>query len=124
MRRFTEANVFVPRKNGKTVIAAVIAIFMFIADGEPGAEVYTVLRTATRPMRYSAGVEDDSTAEGFKEWFGITIGKLSMYVLDEGSKFEKVIGNPGDGAVAALLYPRRVSRTTDSTSSTKRRRRA
>ncbi len=36
-------------------------------------------------------------AEGFKEWHGITIGKETMYILDEGSKFEIVIGSPGDG---------------------------
>ena len=36
-------------------------------------------------------------AEEFKEWFEITIGTESMYLADEGSKFEIVIGNPGDG---------------------------
>lgn len=98
LRRFTEANIFVPRKNGKTVLAAGIAIFMFIADGEPGSEVYTGAANRDQADEvFSPAAKMVRRAEGFKEWFGITIGKLSMYVLDEGSKFEKVIGNPGDG---------------------------
>lgn len=40
-RRFTYADVYVPRKNGKTTFAAVIALFMLIADGESAAEVYS-----------------------------------------------------------------------------------
>ena len=39
-RRFTEAYIEVPRKNGKTLLVAGIAIYMFLADGEPGAEIY------------------------------------------------------------------------------------
>lgn len=39
-RRYTYADVFVPRKNGKTTLAAVIALYMLILDGEPSAEVY------------------------------------------------------------------------------------
>ncbi len=98
LRRYTEANIFVPRKNGKTVIAAGIGIEMFVADGEPGAEVYAGATNRDQADEvYSPAAKMVRRAEGFKEWFGITIGKLSMYVLDEGSKFEKVIGNPGDG---------------------------
>ena len=39
-RRYHEAFVLVPRKNGKTTLAAGIALFMLLADGEKGAEVY------------------------------------------------------------------------------------
>lgn len=40
-RRFSYADVYVPRKNGKTTFAAVIALYMLIADGESAAEVYS-----------------------------------------------------------------------------------
>jgi phage terminase large subunit-like protein len=40
LRRFREAYVEVPRKNGKSTLAAGIGLDLFIADGEPGAEVY------------------------------------------------------------------------------------
>jgi phage terminase large subunit-like protein len=33
--------VFVPKKNGKTMLAAALALYMLIADGEYGAEVYS-----------------------------------------------------------------------------------
>lgn len=39
-RRFTEAFVFIPRKNGKTFLAAGIALYCMAADNEEGAEVY------------------------------------------------------------------------------------
>ena len=39
-RRYTYADVFVPRKNGKTTFAAVIALYCMMLDGEEGAEVY------------------------------------------------------------------------------------
>ena len=39
-RRYREAFLFVPRKNGKSAMAAGIANYMLFCDGEPGAEIY------------------------------------------------------------------------------------
>lgn len=39
-RRYNYADVLVPRKNGKTTFAAIVALFLEMLDGEPGAEVY------------------------------------------------------------------------------------
>lgn len=39
-RRYRTAYVEIPRKNGKSEIAAAIALKMLFADGEPGAEIY------------------------------------------------------------------------------------
>jgi len=44
-RRFRTALIVVPRKNGKTLLAAGVALFMLCADGEPGAEVYSAAVT-------------------------------------------------------------------------------
>lgn len=44
-RRFREAYIAVPRKNGKTTLLSGEAIKLLAADGEPGAEVYTFART-------------------------------------------------------------------------------
>ncbi|MCE7982532.1 MAG: terminase large subunit [Caldilinea sp. CFX5] len=41
LRRFRTAYVEVPRKNGKSTVASGVGLFLFDADGEPGAEVYT-----------------------------------------------------------------------------------
>ncbi len=98
LRRFWEAVIMVPRKNGKTVLGAGIANYMFVGDGEPGAEVYAGASNKNQAKEvFGPASKMARRAEGFKEWFGITIAKESMYVLEEGSKFEIVIGNPGDG---------------------------
>jgi phage terminase large subunit-like protein len=40
-RRFRVAMLEIARKNGKTFLAAVVALYLTFADGEPGAEVYS-----------------------------------------------------------------------------------
>jgi phage terminase large subunit-like protein len=40
LRRFRKAYVEIPKKNGKTQLIAGLALYMLLADGEPGAEVY------------------------------------------------------------------------------------
>lgn len=40
-RRFRAALAAIARKNGKSTLAAGIGLYLFAADGEPGAEVYT-----------------------------------------------------------------------------------
>src|SRR5688572_21702095 len=40
-RRYRRAYIEVPKKNGKSTLAAGIALYLLIADGEPGAEVYS-----------------------------------------------------------------------------------
>lgn len=42
LRKYRKAILFVARKNGKSVLASAIAIYMTIADKEGGAEVYSV----------------------------------------------------------------------------------
>lgn len=98
LRRFIQAIILVPRKNGKTVLAAGIGLYMFVGDGEPGAEVYTGASNKKQAKEvFTPATKMARRADGFKEWFGLQIATESMYVLDEGSKFEIVIGNPGDG---------------------------
>jgi phage terminase large subunit-like protein len=40
-RRYREAFIYVPRKNGKTTLGAGIVLYLLVADGEPGAQVYS-----------------------------------------------------------------------------------
>jgi len=98
LRRFRQAVLLVPRKNGKTVLAAGIGLYMFVGDGEPGAEVYTGAGNKKQAKEvFSPASKMAKRAEGFKDWFGIEINLESMQLPDEGSKFEIVIGTPGDG---------------------------
>lgn len=44
-RRFNTAFVFVAKKNGKSTFIACIGLYLFIADGESGAEIYSAATT-------------------------------------------------------------------------------
>lgn len=99
LRRYRKAFLFVPRKNGKSDLAARIGLAMFAADGEYGAEVYSGATTEKqayevfRPARLMA-----LRTDGFKDAFGIDIFKSNISIGENGSRFEPVIGKPGDGS--------------------------
>ena len=40
-RQYTEAILIVARKNGKSSLSAAIGLYLMVADGEPGAEIYS-----------------------------------------------------------------------------------
>lgn len=40
-RQYTEVLLIVARKNGKSTLAAAIGLYLMVADGEPGAEIYS-----------------------------------------------------------------------------------
>ena len=44
-RKYQEAILIVAKKNGKSLLASIIGLYMLVADGEPGPQVYT---TATK----------------------------------------------------------------------------
>lgn len=104
LRRFRELRAFIPRKNAKSVIGAVIGLYMLVADKESGAEVYagaTSERQALEVFR-PAWLMVNKNPE-FKTHFGLELGgsfknPLSIYHLETASRFERVIGKPGDGA--------------------------
>jgi phage terminase large subunit-like protein len=48
LRRYREALIFVPRKNGKSLLVAGIANLMLFCDGEPGAECYCLAAEAAQ----------------------------------------------------------------------------
>lgn len=41
-RRFRQAYVHIPKKNGKSALCSGVSLYLLMADGEPGAEVYNV----------------------------------------------------------------------------------
>ena len=97
-RRFVEAVILVPRKNGKTALAAGINLKMFVGDDEPGAEVYAGASDKEQAkILFNMAARMARRARGFREYFGITFAKESMYCVDGGNVFAIVIGNPGDG---------------------------
>ena len=45
LRRFRTVYIEVPRKNGKSFLTSAVALYMLVADGEAGAEVYSAATT-------------------------------------------------------------------------------
>ncbi|RST32116.1 terminase large subunit [Sphingomonas ginkgonis] len=98
LRRFRKLFVVVPRKNGKSAIAAGIALYMFCADGEFGAEVYsgaTNEKQAWEVFRPAQLMAKRTPALLAK--FGIEVNAKSLVRVDDASKMETIVGDPGDG---------------------------
>lgn len=98
-RRFRKADLFVPRKNAKSALAAVIGLYLFAVDGEYGAEVYSGATSERQagevfnPARQMALATPE-----FRARFNVLVNARNLVVLDTNSKFERLIGKPGDGA--------------------------
>lgn len=99
MRRFLEAFILVPRKNGKSLWAIAVSIYMLVADGEEGAEVYCgatseeqVQKTIFKPAK--AMLRKNPL---LMEKFGLEIFSRNISRASDGSKFEPLIGRPGEG---------------------------
>lgn len=98
-RRFRTILIFVPRKNGKSIIGGGLGIYMFTADGEFGAEVYSGATTEKQAWEVfrPAKLMVERTPE-LKEHFGVDVNASNMCRMEDGSRFEPVIGKPGDGS--------------------------
>lgn len=111
LRRFRESYEEVPRKNGKSIRLAARGLFLFAADGEAGAEVYSGATTEKQAHEvFRPAWQMAQKMPALRERFGIEqAGNPKnpgpMYVTEDMSKFEPLIGKPGDGASpsAALI---------------------
>lgn len=98
-RRFRASYWEIPRKNGKSLLAAGIGLYMLLADGEFGAEVYsgaTTEKQAWEVFRPAKLMLERN--ERLRERMGAAAWAKVLVVERNGSKFEPIIGNPGDGA--------------------------
>lgn len=98
-RRYRTILIFVPRKNGKSIIGGGLGLYMFTADGEFGAEVYsgaTTEKQAWEVFRPAKLMVDRTPA--LRDHYGVEVNASNMCRLTDGSRFEPVIGKPGDGS--------------------------
>lgn len=99
LRRFRTAYWEIPRKNGKSHLSAGVGLYMFAADGEFGAEVYSGATTEKqawevfRPARLMAKKEEE-----FCDYYGVHVGAKNLSIAAKNARFEPLIGKPGDGA--------------------------
>lgn len=98
-RRYRRAYFAVPRKNGKSIIGSGIGLYMFSVDGEFGAEVYSGATTEAQAWEVFRPAKQmlERTPE-LQEALGAEVWAKALLVPADGSRFEPVIGKPGDGA--------------------------
>ncbi|EBM1967285.1 terminase large subunit [Salmonella enterica] len=97
LRRFTEIYIEVPRKNGKSAIAAAVGNYMFCADGEHGAEVYCGATTEKQAWKvFQPALQMVKKLPALRQRFSIKPWAKRM-TRPDGSVFAPVIGDPGDG---------------------------
>lgn len=99
LRRFREAYICVSRKNGKSLVAAGVGLYMLGMDGEYGAEIYSGATTEKQAWEVfkPAKLIAQKTPE-FCEHSGVEVLAKSLIIPETGAKFECVIGDPGDGS--------------------------
>jgi len=102
-RRFREADIFVPRKNGKSALSAGTGIFMLAFDGEYGPEIYCNATTEKQawevfePARYMV-----SNTPELKVAKKLSVNAQTITAPEVAGKFLPVIGKPGDGSSPSM----------------------
>ena len=98
-RRFRVADLFVPRKNSKSTLAAVIGLYMLAIDGEFGAEVYSGATSEYQAHEvFRPALLMARATPRFLERYAVSANASNLAIVNRNSKFEPVIGKPGDGA--------------------------
>jgi phage terminase large subunit-like protein len=97
-RRFREALLSVPRKNGKSLLASAIGLYCLLCDNEPGAEIFAAannLDQALEVFRPASVIVNRLTT--LREHFEIEANVKSL-VIPDGSRFVPLVGIPHDGS--------------------------
>lgn len=116
-RKHRIAYVCVPRKNGKSVLAAIIGLYMLVEDGEYGAEIYCGATSEKQAWEVFRPAQKMALKKpSFLRAYGVGVHAKKLEIDRQGikplrsggkrpidgSRFEPVIGKPGDGASPSL----------------------
>jgi len=98
-RRFRYGYIQVPRKNGKSFLAICIALQLFAADDEPGAEVYlgATGQDQARDLLFLPAKRIAEQCKEFREHYGIEVNASTLVIPDSFSRLKSVIKKPDDG---------------------------
>lgn len=116
LRRFRSAFILLPRKNGKSLIAAGIALYMTFADNEPGAEGYcgaSNLAQANEVFNPAKRMAEMSPM--FLETFGVEVMSRSIFCEATGQSFTPVIGKTKDGSSPHVAIADELHQAKDET---------
>lgn len=98
-RRFLSTLLFIARKNAKTTVAAAVGNLMLTADDEHGAEVYSGATSEKQAWEvFGAALAMAKKNLDFQECYGVQPNASNISVIETNSKFEPLIGKPGEGA--------------------------
>jgi len=99
LRRFRYFYLRVPRKNGKSLLAICMALLMFAADDEAGAEVYlgATGQEQAKDILFNPAKYIVSQNKAFRESFGIEVNATSLVIPANFSQLKAVIKKPDDG---------------------------
>lgn len=103
LRRYRRSYIEVPRKNAKSTGTAAVANYMLTEDGEHGAEIYSGATSEKQAWEVfgPARLMALKTPE-LLEHYGVIVGAKNMHIPATASKFEPIIGRPGDGASPSM----------------------
>lgn len=88
-RRFRRSYIEVPRGNGKSAISSGVGLFMLAADGEMGAEVYSLATTRDQArIVFGDAQQMVRLSPDLRRHYGIEIAAHNINILMQGSKFE------------------------------------
>jgi phage terminase large subunit-like protein len=99
LRKYRIVYICVPRKNGKSFLAAGIGLYLFALDGEFGAEVYSGATTEKQAWEiFRPAQQMCERTPALRERLGIAVNAKTLTIESNGSRMLPVIGSPGDGA--------------------------
>jgi len=88
-RRFRRAYIEVPRGNAKSTLSSAVGLYMLTADGEGGAECYSLATTRDQArIVFGDAQQMARKSSGFRTRYGVTVGAHNVHVLNTASKFE------------------------------------
>jgi phage terminase large subunit-like protein len=89
LRRFRRVYLEVARKNAKSTLAAGIALYLLVADGEPGAHVYSAATTGEQAREvFDVARNMALRLPEFQARFAVDIGRHDITVPETASSFK------------------------------------
>lgn len=97
LRKYREAFILVPRKNGKSTLASGIALYMAFMDGEMGAEVWIGANSMDQADAVFVPAKKMAEQPMFVAAFGVEVMAQSVTQASTGNFVRPMIGKPRDG---------------------------
>jgi Phage Terminase/DNA methylase len=88
-RRFRKALIVIPARNGKSVMGAMVGLYLLALDGEPGPEVYSAATTRDQAkIVWETARQMVLKSEGFRKRYGIEPLMHSIAIESEAASFK------------------------------------